>query len=133
MEKPHTVHKAINLIWVLIALSVLVALINQWTGQIYSGEFIFALIVNALFCIIPFKLSSRSNAARYVFAALVIISALMLIGGAVENLTKLDLIFGVITMPLYVFCVYLLFTKEATAWFSGTSPIDVKERKEPTL
>jgi uncharacterized membrane protein YccC len=122
MEKPNTVHKAINLIWVLIALSVLVALINQWTGQIYSGEFIFALIINALFCIIPFKLTSRSNAARYVFTALVIISALMLIGGAVETLTKLDLIFGVITMPLYVFCVYLLFTKDATAWFSGTSP-----------
>jgi hypothetical protein len=133
MEKPHTVSKAINLIWVLIALSVLVALLNQWTGQIYSGEFIFALIINALFCIIPFKLTSRSNAARYVFTALVIISALMLIGGAVETLTKLDLIFGILTMPLYIFCVYLLFTKESTAWFSGTSPREVKERKEPTL
>lgn len=133
MEKPHTVDKAINLIWVLIALSVLVALINQWTGQIYSGEFIFALIVNALFCIIPFKLSSRSNAARYVFAALVIISALMLIGGAVETLTKLDLIFGIITMPLYVFCVYLLFTKESSAWFLASTSREIKERKEPTL
>lgn len=130
MEKPHTVHKAINLIWVLIALSVLIALINKWTGQIQSAEFVSYLVITAIYSIIPFKLNSRSNAARYVFTVLVVLSALTFLGGAVETLTKLDLIFGVITMPLYVFCVYLLFTKEASAWFSNTSP---KERKEPTL
>lgn len=133
MDQPYQVGKAINLIWVLIGLSVLIILINKWTGEIHSGEFIFGLLVNAIYCMIPFKLSSRSNAARYVFTVLVVLSALVFLGGAVEMLTKLDLIFGLISMPLYIFCVYLLFTQEASAWFTNMNQPTTKDRIEPKL
>ena len=130
MDKPHSVQSAINLIWALIALNILVTLVNQWSGQISSGQFFFTLFLYGFYCIIPYKLNMKSNATRYVYSILVIISVLILLGGAVQGLSKLDLIISILSIPLHLFSIYLLFLDESKSWFLQTYK---QERKEPTF
>jgi hypothetical protein len=61
----------------------------------------------------------KSNAARYVYVVLLGVSVLAMLGGGTE-MPQLDLIAGIVLMPVQVFITYKLFQPEASEWFTAT-------------
>jgi hypothetical protein len=110
------VSQAIAAIWVTLAVDALLALFCKLTGVYSDGEFIGALLLYALICIIPYKLGNRSNAARYVYVILTAVCVLMVIP-IIGSVKKPDLYVSLILLPVEAFIIYRLFQKEASAWF----------------
>ena len=115
---PQGINQAIIAIWVTIALSVVAALINKWTDQITTGEFVWYIIVYSLFCLFPYKLAKGSNPTRWVYAILVGVSVLFMLGGVGSNMPKADLVVSIIILPIEAFIIFRLFQPEASPWFA---------------
>ena len=77
----------------------------------------FNLMGYGLICIIPYKIGQRSNGWRYAFAILTVISVLMILGGVGGEITKLEVIGSILTIPMGIFALYKLFGQEANYWF----------------
>lgn len=115
---PDSVRNAVIALWVTIALSAIAALIDRLAGQLTDGMFLFYLIIYALICIIPYKISNGSNAARYVFLVLFIFSILSWIGGSEEmDLPKWSMIASYLITVVDLFIIYWLFTSQSNQWF----------------
>jgi hypothetical protein len=121
MEKPSGVNQAVIGIWATIILSAVAALINKWIGDISMGEFLFAILIYSLICIIPYKISLGSNAARYVYLVIFSISILFMLAGMGNEMPKIDLILSVLLIPIELFIIFRLFQSEASVWFSSTT------------
>lgn len=127
-SKPVSARNAEIAIWVTIGISALIAVIDIKMGTISSATFTGYLFVYGLVCIIPYKIGRGSNASRYVYAVLMAITVLMMVGGVPTGEPKLDTIFSYLMLPLEGFIIYNLFTSESTAWFSGQNrKSEVKE------
>ena len=113
------IQKTINLVWLSIGLSAFSQLLNIWAKLISPGAFMVSILVMGLCCIIPYKLSQRSNAARYVYAVLVGIGILFILSGIDNSQTKIDIAFSLITFPLDIYILIKLFSDEASEWFNG--------------
>lgn len=114
---PHGVKQAIIAIWATLALSALSALIAKVLGISSKSEFISAIVVYALICIVPYKISNRSNPARYVYAVITCVSFLFMAAG-VGDLNKVDFAVSVLLIPAEIFILYRLFQRDASEWFS---------------
>lgn len=114
---PQTVALALNVIWASIAISALLALVDKVTGQVSANHFMLNLIGYGLVCIIPYKIGQRSNGWRYVFAILTVITVLMVLGGVGGEITKLEMIGSILTLPMGLFALYKLFEQESNYWF----------------
>jgi hypothetical protein len=112
---------AINLVWLSIGLSAFSQLLNIWANLISPGDFMGSILVMGLCCIIPYKLSQRSNAARYVYAVLVGIGILFILSGIDNSHTKIDIAFYIITFPLDIYALIKLFSDDASEWFNGNN------------
>ena len=121
MQKPSGLKQAEIAIWASLAVAAVVALIDKWIGAISGGEFIVTLILYGLLCIIPYKIGRGSNAARYIFTIVTIISLLLLVGGELESIPRLDWIVGLLMIPVDIFILYRLFESETSEWFSRKS------------
>ena len=119
MEVPISVQQAIKGIWITIALSVLAALGNIWMGEITQGYFVMTIFVYALYCIFPYKLRKGSNPARWVYAIQAAITLLILLGGVVDQIPKLDLIASIVMVPIEIFILYRLFQRGSAIWFAS--------------
>ena len=120
MDKPRSVHQAISLIWITIAISILTVLIDKWAGHISEGEFMFNLILYGFFCMFPYKLNNKSNAARYVYGVIVGLSLLVILGGVTATASALTNFVSLILMLVQVFIVYRLFQSESSEWFHSS-------------
>jgi hypothetical protein len=121
MEKPTGVNQAVIGIWATIVLSAISTLINKWVGDISMDEFVFTIIIYVIVCILPYKISKGSNAARYVYLVIFAISILFLLAGIGYEMPKLDLILSVLLIPIEIFIIFRLFQPEASAWFSSAT------------
>jgi len=115
---PKGVKQAILGIWITIALSLIAALTNKWTGVISTGEFAFYIFMYAIFCIFPYKLGKGSNPARWVYTVLTAASMLLMLGGMATEMPKADLIVSVIMIPIEIYIVIQLFKRKASQWFT---------------
>lgn len=111
------IRQAVLAIWATIAISALLALYEKLTGQASDGEFLFELIMYSLLCILPYKISNRSNATRYVYLILTIASILIMLGGVNYEKMKLEYLVSLFEVPVEMFILYRLFQKEASNWF----------------
>ena len=118
MDTPVGVRQAIIAIWITLAIYAISALLAKLWGISSDSDFVGALVVYALCCIFPYKLGNRSNATRYVYLVLTVISVLFMLAG-VGKLNKLDFFVSVALLPVEVFILYRLFQKEASAWFAS--------------
>lgn len=116
MDKPTGVKQAEVGIWGMIAVAAAISLVNKWNGVISAGEFGINLFLYGLLCILPYKIGRGSNAARYIFAVLTVISILLLLGGDMD-ITRLDWIFSIIMLPVDAFILFRLFQQDAAEWF----------------
>ena len=115
---PQGVKQAILAIWGTIAISACSALLAKVLGISTQSDFVGAILVYALLCIIPYKLSNRSNASRYVYAVITAITFLFMVAG-MGTLNKIDLVVSIVLIPVEIFILYKLFQSEATAWFTS--------------
>ncbi len=105
---------AIGAVWLSIALSALVAVVNAKRGTISQGEFMADLAIYGLLCIVPYKLQRRSNAARYVYLVLSCAGTLYALGGG-SFTSRMDEILGWLWVPINFWTLYVMFlTPEAS-------------------
>lgn len=116
MGMPAGIKQAVIAILVTLSISTLLALYQKLTGNSSSGEFLMAIIVYAFLCILPYKISHKSNAARYVYLVVTIVSFLSFFAIDYEKY-KLELIVSFALIPIEFFILYRLFQKEASNWF----------------
>ena len=126
---PQTVVLALNVIWASIAVSALLALVDKVTGHVTANHFMFNLMGYGLICIIPYKIGQRSNGWHYAFAILTVISVLMILGGVGGEITKLEVIGSILTIPMGIFALYKLFGQEN--WTRKTAPHEFFARRRP--
>jgi hypothetical protein len=118
MTKPQPVKRAITVVSLCIALSVLAALLDRVTGRMSVGGFSFNIVLYGVLVMIPYKLAQRSNATRFVFAVLTAIAILSWLGGASQALPLFSKIVSIVQLPLIVLSIYWLFFGRGTSdWF----------------
>jgi len=116
MNSPKGVQLAVNAIWATIVMSAISGVVAARLGYISAGELIGSLVVYALLCILPYKIGSRSNAARYVFVVLCGLSLMFALAG-VAKINTPDLISTILQLPLTIFAISQLFKAESNEWF----------------
>jgi hypothetical protein len=121
MQAPEGVKQAVAVIWATIAISALGSVIASRLGEISHGELSAMLLLYAIFCILPYKIGNRSNAARYFYLVINCLSVLVLLAGA-PTISQVDLISGIIQLPLVVFALYRLFEAASSDWFTSRDP-----------
>lgn len=114
---PNGVKQAVLATWATLALSALSSLLAKLSGLISPGEFVGAVVIDAILCVIPYKLSNRSNATRYIYVVLMASSFLFMAAGEF-SLNKIDFAVSVLLIPVEVFIIFRLFQPEASAWFT---------------
>jgi hypothetical protein len=139
MSKPDHIRKAEMIIYVSIAASAVVSLIDKWIGAIGPGNFAFQLMVYGFLCMIPYKISRGSNPARYVYVVICVIALFLMLGGGIR-VPRLDLLLSVIMIPVEAYVIWMLFHPDASRWFAGEGggkgdrfPRAFNERREPKL
>ena len=118
MERPQSVNQAIIAIWATLALSAIASLVNRWLGHVGMGEFVFAILIYGLMCVFPYKIGNGSNAARYIYAVIMAITFLLMLGGTGSEIPRLDYILSILLIPVELFILYRLFQRESSSWFS---------------
>jgi len=116
METPSGVKQAVTAILATLAISTLLAIYQKITGNASNGMFIFSIIIYAFFCILPYKISNKSNAARYIYLVITIVTLLSFFTIDYEKY-KLEFIVSLLLTPVEIFILYRLFQKEASNWF----------------
>lgn len=122
MQLPKRVNNAVIAIWISIAISAFGSLVAMKAGQVSEGSFVFSLLFYGFFCIIPYKIGNRSNATRFVYLVLFIISILASLSGIVK-ISKIEILFGLIEFLLTVFALFNLFSQESNTWFSKSNSV----------
>jgi len=117
MVIPSGVRQAVIAIWATIAVDAVLAVYCKLTGVYTENLFMAAILVYSLLCIIPYKLSVRSNSARYIYAILTAITVLMTVAG-VGDVKSVELYVSLVLIPVEVFIIFRLFQKEASNWFT---------------
>lgn len=117
-SSPQGVRQAILAIWLTLAISAASALVAKLLGLSSQGEFAAAIVIYAIFCIIPYKLSNRSNASRYVYVVLTVLTFLFMAAG-IGEINKIDFAISVLLIPMEIFIIYRLFQPEASAWYTS--------------
>jgi hypothetical protein len=123
MKKSAPIRYAVLAIWVTIALSVVIAVIDRQTGAMSSGNFLGSLFIYAFVCILPFKISEGKNWARYVYAVVVALTTAVLFAGETQDASTLALIFSWFSLPLEAWVLYCLFRPGSGAWFGARSQL----------
>ena len=116
METPSEVKQAVVAILATLAISTFLALYQKLSGSISGGQFIGTIIIYAFFCILPYKISNKSNPARYVYLLITIVTLLTLFAVDYKKY-KMEFIVSFILIPIEVFIIYRLFQKESSSWF----------------
>ena len=116
METPSGIKQAVTAILATIAISTLLAVYQQITGNTSSWFFIFSLIIYAFLCILPYKISKKSNSARYVYLVITLVTLLSLFAIDYEKF-RLEFVISLVLIPIEIFIIYRLFQKEASNWF----------------
>ena len=109
---------AVKLMWFGIGLSTAVPLIEKFTGVIGAGALFFMLAMCGLMCIFPYKILNGSNAFRYVFVVINVVSLLWGLATFGEmGETVLQKIVFLISIPMFAYTAKLLFSKQANEFF----------------
>ena len=116
METPLGIRQAVIAILATLAISTLLVLYQKLAGSASNGQFIFTIIIYAFLCIFPYKISHKSNAARYVYLVVTIVSLLSFFAMDFQKY-KLEFIVSLALIPVEIFILYRLFQKEASNWF----------------
>ena len=126
MDRPRGVSQAIVVLWLTIILNVICEIVNVSLGDISVIEFLLGLVISAVLCIIPYKLSKGSDAARQCFIALFILGVLanlIILSGIYLDyidldLTRVDVALTIVAFPANLFILYRLLQHDAVMWFS---------------
>lgn len=120
-DAPTLLSFAIGAVWLTLAVSGLVALVDVRRGDISQTEFIGRLAIYGALCLIPYKLTRRSNAARISYLVLNVVGLLFALGGG-DTGTRLETVTGWLLMPVHAWALYVLFLTPVAALFARRSP-----------
>lgn len=117
MKRPTLVGYAILAIWATFGLTVASAAASRALGYTSSSTFMASLFIFAVLAVIPYKIGMGRNWARFAYAILTLLSMASLFAGETQAMSPIDKVFNWVLLPVDVWAVYALFTKEASGWF----------------
>ena len=118
MNVPNNVFQAVIAMWASLIIWAIVILFEKKLGVINNEYFVFSLVTCAFFSIIPYKIFNRSNASRYIYTVLAVLGLFLMEADGEEPMAKGEMILSIIEIPLEIFILYKLFTRESNLWFS---------------
>ncbi|MFI3121177.1 MAG: hypothetical protein QX203_14475 [Methylococcaceae bacterium] len=122
MNVPNNVFQAVIAMWASLIIAAIMTLFEQKLGNIPNDFFAIALITIGLLSIFPYKIFNRSNVSRYIYTVWTVLSVFHGLGSEEDPTIKLEsiptLILSIIELPLEIFIIYKLFTRESNLWFS---------------
>ena len=113
---PKSLRYALYAISAEFAIGIVMAIIDLTLGNITSGLFIATLVIFAILLPLPYKIYKRSNGSRYIWLAFSILSFLSVFWGTPTPAKHSD-IGSWISLPISLFEIYWLFTRESNIWF----------------
>lgn len=119
MDRPQSVINATIAIVVSYFIGVLAVLSDKLARNISTDDFMFLVFIYGIFCILPYKIYNRSNAARVFYFVIIVLSILVSIGGGVEGVSPVHKISVFVTAPIDLLAVYWLLTAESSTWFGS--------------
>ena len=114
---PRTVQRAVYALWISIGVTLLLWISNYSVGVMNQQEFFSSLFILALFCLLPYKISQRSNLARQFCIALTLFSLIVLVSGGHEHLTQLEYVVSLLMLPVDLYIIYQLLSRPSAQWF----------------
>lgn len=117
--QPKSVKQAVFALWISIGVTLLLWISNYSVGIMDQREFMSALVILGLFCVLPFQIMQRNNFARKVCIVLTLFSLMIMFLGGYEHLTNLEYVVSLTMLPVDLFIVYQLLTPSASNWFSA--------------
>lgn len=123
---PKPVRLAVKLFWISLIIRVVLNLLGTVIGMYLVGTFLITFIMSVLIAVIAYQLGHGSNPARYRFlvvSTIIIVGALSAFTYHVPTIVFDQLDF-LITIPLYMYSLYLLFfNKETSSWFNNNQKV----------
>lgn len=117
MNRPQSVINATVAIVASYSVGVLAALADKLARNISTDDFMFLVFVYGIFCILPYKIYNRSNAARVFYFVVIVLSVLASIGGGLEGVSPVHKISAFVTAPIDLLAAYWLLTDKSNAWY----------------
>ena len=117
MQKPNSVKHAEILIWVTLAVTSIVSIIELKMGLISGSLLVSTLLLNCVYGIIPYKIGAGSNAARYIYAVLCALGFALLVSDVVPGMPQIELVVAWVELPVTLYTLYLLFNATSKPWF----------------
>lgn len=124
VEKPIEVSRAVNCLWVSLALGFLKALIDMqhMSAQNAPGFINFILVaVIAINALLIYKIAQGKNWARITYLVLMVLGSLPSVPLLMNEFGRSPILgaFGIIQIGLQIFALWLLFTSPGKAWFKS--------------
>lgn len=116
---PRQVQIAVRMVWASIGLAVATSIASRLLGHTASPQLCGELLIYAVLCLLPYKLSKGSNGARLAFIALAAMSIGWLASGGYASLHIFELVADVVQIPLTAYTVFLLLRRDDAAWWFG--------------
>jgi uncharacterized protein CbrC (UPF0167 family) len=117
MQKPTSIKRAEFLIWLSLAASTVLTVVERQMNIITVGTFYGVLAVYATICLIPYKIARGSNVARYVYAVLSVLGYVMLLSGDYPETPRVEVVENWIEAPFTALTLYWLFKQSSAPWF----------------
>jgi hypothetical protein len=130
MQKPASIRQVELLLYASILIWALVQVVQHRMGITSSNEFFGQILYAGVLCMFPFKIAKGSNATRYVFVIGSVISILLVLGGLMPSVRRLELIYTWLDIPFSAYVSWLLFQSDANEWF-GSGGKQVRRDVEP--
>jgi hypothetical protein len=115
-QKPRSVHLAVLLIWVSIAVDALTNLLGN--DGLTGDTLLFNGVMLAVYGVVNLMIASGRNWARIVYSVLVACEVALLLAFGLDDASDLDVLVTAFTLPLEAWSLIMLFGASADKWFA---------------
>ena len=117
MQKPISVKRAELIIWLSLAASTVLAIVERQRDIISVGVFVATLVLYSLYCIIPYKIGRGSNFARYAYAFLSAAGFALMLSTDLKESAHYEVVLAWVETPFTAISLYWLFKSSSEPWF----------------
>ena len=114
---PKTVVRAVQLIFICIALTFLSSTVDFLFFEKTGGAYLFEMVCTTLYLLFPYKILRASDFARFFFVMLEGVSILLYFTSEFQ-MHPFSTISTYVQIPVIGMTVYFLFSKDSNTWFA---------------
>ena len=117
---PKTVIRAVQLIFICIALTFVSSSVDFLFFEQTAGGYLFEMVCTALYLLFPYKILRASDFARFLFVMLEGVSVLLYFTSDFQ-MQAFATISTYVQIPIIGTIIYFLFSKDSNSWFANNN------------